>query len=80
MRKFARTEAALELELDRTIRATAENGDCSDIRMQPERQIGARVLVFFDVGGSLVPHVRVCEELFPRSVGRARISSRSATV
>ena len=32
--------------------------------MQPERRNRVKVLLFLDVGGSMDPHVRVCEELF----------------
>ena len=32
--------------------------------MVPERHNAVKVLVFFDVGGSMYPYVRTCEELF----------------
>jgi uncharacterized protein with von Willebrand factor type A (vWA) domain len=32
--------------------------------MRPERHNAVKVLLFFDVGGSMDPHVKVCEELF----------------
>jgi hypothetical protein len=63
LRRFARTGAADELDLDGTIRSTAEQGYL-DIRMRPERRNAVKLLVFFDVGGSMDEHVRVCEELF----------------
>jgi uncharacterized protein with von Willebrand factor type A (vWA) domain len=64
LRKFARTGAADELDLDDTIDATARNAGLLDIKMVPERHNAVKVLLFFDVGGSMDPHVRVCEELF----------------
>jgi uncharacterized protein len=64
LRKFARTGAADELDLDDTIRSTARNAGLLDIKMVPERHNAVKVLLFFDVGGSMDPHVRVCEELF----------------
>jgi hypothetical protein len=64
LRKFARTGAAEELDLDDTIRSTARNAGLLDIRMVPERHNAVKVLLFFDVGGSMDPHVKVCEELF----------------
>ncbi len=64
LRKFARTGAAEELDLDNTIRATANNAGYLDIKMIPERHNAVKVLLFFDVGGSMDPYVRVCEELF----------------
>ncbi len=53
-----------ELDLDDTIRSTARNAGLLDIKMVPERHNAVKVLIFFDVGGSMDPHVRVCEELF----------------
>jgi len=32
--------------------------------MQPERRNTIKVLLFFDIGGSMDSHIRVCEELF----------------
>jgi len=64
LRKFARTGAADELDLDDTIQSTAHNGGMLDIKMVPERHNAVKVLIFFDVGGSMDSHVRTCEELF----------------
>jgi uncharacterized protein with von Willebrand factor type A (vWA) domain len=64
LRKFARTGAADELDLDDTISSTARNAGLLDIKMVPERHNAVKVLLFFDVGGSMDPHVRVCQELF----------------
>ena len=64
LRKFARTGAAEELDLDNTISCTAKNAGFLDIKMVPERRNAVKVLLFFDVGGSMDPHVRLCEELF----------------
>ena len=36
----------------------------STLRLQPERRNRVKVLLFLDVGGSMDPHVQVCEELF----------------
>ena len=64
LRKFARTGAADELDLDDTISSTAKNAGLLDIKMVPERHNAVKVLLFLDVGGSMDPHVKVCEELF----------------
>ena len=64
LRKFARTGADEELDMDDTISSTARNAGMLDIKMVPERRNSVKVLLFFDVGGSMDPHVRVCEELF----------------
>jgi uncharacterized protein with von Willebrand factor type A (vWA) domain len=63
LRKLARTGAAEELALDDTIKATASKG-WLDLKFVPERHNAIKVLIFFDVGGSMDDHVRICEELF----------------
>lgn len=63
LRRFARTGAAEELDLEGTIRGTAEKGYL-DVQLRPERRNAVRVLLFLDVGGSMDAHVKVCEELF----------------
>lgn len=64
LRQFARTGAQEELDLDDTIRSTADRGGMLDLKMVPERHNAVKVLLFLDVGGSMDDHVRVCEELF----------------
>ncbi len=64
LRRYAREGAPEELDIDDTIAATARNAGWLDIRMVPERHNAAKVLLFLDVGGSMNPHVQVCEELF----------------
>jgi uncharacterized protein with von Willebrand factor type A (vWA) domain len=63
LRKFARTGAPDELDMKSTIKATANQGYL-DVIMQPERRNTIKVLIFFDIGGSMDSHIRVCEELF----------------
>jgi uncharacterized protein with von Willebrand factor type A (vWA) domain len=64
LRTFAREGEALELDLPGTIRATAGNAGFLDIKMVPERHNKVKVLLFLDVGGSMDPHVEVCQQLF----------------
>lgn len=64
LRKFARTGAAAELDLDNTIKATANNAGYLDIKLVPERHNRVKVLLFFDVGGSMDEYIHRCEELF----------------
>jgi len=64
LRQFARTGATEELDLDDTIAATARNAGYLDIKMKAERHNAIKVLMFFDVGGSMDDHIRVCEQLF----------------
>ncbi len=64
LRKFARTGREDELDMPDTIRSTAHNGGMLDIKMRPERRNTVKVLLFFDIGGSMDAHVKICEELF----------------
>ena len=64
LRRFARTGVHHELDIDDTISSTARQGGLLDIKMVPERHNAVKVLLFFDVGGSMDPYVRTCEELF----------------
>jgi uncharacterized protein with von Willebrand factor type A (vWA) domain len=63
LRRFAREGAADELDIDATIDGTARQG-WLDIHMRPERHNAVKLLLFLDVGGSMDPHVKLCEELF----------------
>jgi uncharacterized protein len=63
LRRFAREGAADELDIDATIDGTARKGYL-DIAMRAERRNAVKLLLFLDVGGSMDPHVKVCEELF----------------
>ena len=63
LRSWARNGAHEELDLDGTIRATAENGYL-DVKTRPERRNAVKILLFLDVGGSMDPHIKVVEELF----------------
>ncbi|MCB1691371.1 MAG: VWA domain-containing protein [Pseudomonadales bacterium] len=64
LRKFARTGAEDEFDIDNTIDKTAKNGGMLDIIMRPERRNTVKVLLMLDSGGSMDAHVKVCEELF----------------
>ncbi len=63
LRRWAREGAVEELDLDGTIRATAENGYL-DVKTRPERHNAVKVVLFLDIGGSMDAHVKVVEELF----------------
>src|ERR1700743_3622465 len=63
LRKFARTGVPEELDLGVTIKETAHRGYL-DIHMRPERHNAVKVLLFFDVGGSMDWHIKATEELF----------------
>lgn len=72
LRKWARDGAVEELDLDGTIRATADHGYL-DVQTRPERRNAVKVLLFLDVGGSMDPYVKVMEELF--SAARAEFKT-----
>jgi uncharacterized protein with von Willebrand factor type A (vWA) domain len=63
LRKFARQGAPDELDLDGTIKETSNKGYL-DLVMRPERRNTIKLLVFFDIGGSMDSHIKLCEELF----------------
>ena len=63
LRKFARDGAAEELDIGATIDGTARQG-WLDIHMRPERRNAIKVLLMLDVGGSMDPFIKLCEELF----------------
>jgi uncharacterized protein with von Willebrand factor type A (vWA) domain len=63
LRKFARTGSPDELDLDGSIKGTANKGYL-DIVLRPERRNAIKVLLFFDIGGSMDGHIKLCEELF----------------
>ncbi|MFQ6552428.1 vWA domain-containing protein [Aestuariibius insulae] len=63
LRRWARDGANEELDLNGTIRATAEHGYL-DVQTRPERRNAVKVLLFVDIGGSMDPHAKVASELF----------------
>ncbi len=63
LRRFARTGALDELDLDGTIKGTAHKGFL-DVQMRAERRNAIKVLLFFDIGGSMDWHIAQVEELF----------------
>jgi uncharacterized protein len=69
LRKFARSSAEQELDMPDTIRSTAKNAGLLDLKMVPERHNAVKVLIFFDIGGSMDQHVRTCEQLFSAARG-----------
>jgi len=63
LRKWAREGAETELDLDGTVKNTASKGYL-DLKLVPERHNTVKVLLFFDVGGSMDAYIKLCEELF----------------
>ncbi|MDP2559959.1 VWA domain-containing protein [Psychrobium sp. 1_MG-2023] len=69
LRKFARSGAQDILDLDHTIKATANNAGYLDLKMVAERHNAVKVLMFFDVGGSMDPYIEQVEQLFNAARG-----------
>lgn len=63
LRRWVREGATEELDLPGTIHATAEHGYL-DVQTRPERRNAVKLLMFFDVGGSMDDHIKGVEELF----------------
>ena len=63
LRRWVREGADEEFDLPGTIKATAEHGYL-DVQTRPERRNAVKLLMFFDVGGSMDDHIRTVEELF----------------
>ena len=64
LRKLIRDSADEEFDLDNTISSTAKKAGLLDIKFRPEKRNAVKVIVLFDVGGSMDPHIKICEELF----------------
>ena len=63
LRQFARSGAPSELDMAGTVRGTAEKGYL-DLHLRPERRNSIKLLMFFDIGGSMDDHIKEVEELF----------------
>ena len=63
LRQWARTGIEEELDIEETIGHTAKNGYL-DIKTRQERQNSIKILLFFDVGGSMDDYVGQVENLF----------------
>lgn len=64
LRKLARDGRPDSLDLDSTIRATANNAGLLDIHMRAERQNAIKILLLIDIGGSMDYHAELSETLF----------------
>jgi uncharacterized protein with von Willebrand factor type A (vWA) domain len=62
LRKFAREGSAEELDIDAPSRHRAAG--LARHPHAPERRNAIKVLLFLDVGGSMDPFIKLCEELF----------------
>ena len=64
LRVFTRQGHEDELDLDNTIKNTSKNAGFLQIEMVPERKNNVKVLILFDIGGTMDDHVEMCSKLF----------------
>lgn len=64
LRHLTREGQPEEFDIDGTIKATAQQGGMLDVQMQASKRNHIKVLVFFDIGGSMDPYIKMSEELF----------------
>ncbi|GIV34947.1 MAG: VWA domain-containing protein [Chitinophagales bacterium] len=64
LRVFTREGIAEELDIDDTVQSTCRSGGMLDIKMIPSERNRVKVLMFFDIGGSMDDHIEICERLF----------------
>jgi uncharacterized protein len=64
LRNFTREGGDLVLDMDGTVRATADNAGWLDLKYDRERHNKVKVLLLLDVGGSMDDHIRDVERLF----------------
>jgi uncharacterized protein len=64
LRVFTRQGIEEELDIDGTVRDTSKNAGFLRLRMVPERKNNIKVLMLFDIGGSMDDHVELCSKLF----------------
>lgn len=64
LRILAREGKAEEVDLERTIRSTSKNGGMLEVEMTPKRKNTVKVLLLFDIGGSMDDHIERCSQLF----------------
>ena len=64
LRVLTREGVGEELDVERTIDKTSKNAGLLDLEFVPSRKNNVKVLMFFDVGGSMEDHVELCSRLF----------------
>lgn len=53
-----------EIDLDRTIDKTSKNAGFLELEMVPEKKNNVKVVMLFDIGGSMDDHIELCSRLF----------------
>ncbi len=64
LRILTREGVADELDINGTIAETSRNGGFLDVKLHPSRRNRVKLLILFDVGGSMDEHIEMCSQLF----------------
>ena len=64
LRVLTREGVGEELDIEGTVDRTSKNAGLLDLEFVPSRKNNVKVLMFFDVGGSMEEHVELCSRLF----------------
>lgn len=64
LRILSREGRTEEIDLNKTIKSTSKNGGMLEIEMVPSKKNVVKVLLLFDIGGSMDDHVALCSQLF----------------
>jgi uncharacterized protein with von Willebrand factor type A (vWA) domain len=64
LRVLSREGLKEEIDLDKTIKQTSKNAGMLEVEMVPVRKNVVKVLLFFDIGGSMDDHIELCSQLF----------------
>jgi uncharacterized protein with von Willebrand factor type A (vWA) domain len=64
LQKQKRQGALTEFDLEHTIKATAKNAGLLDLQYRSEKQNNLKVLMLFDIGGSMDFHIELTRSLF----------------
>ncbi|RYM34599.1 VWA domain-containing protein [Brumimicrobium glaciale] len=64
LRILSREGRTEEIDLGKTIKSTAKNSGMLEIEMVPSKKNVVKVLLLFDIGGSMDDHIALCSQLF----------------
>jgi uncharacterized protein with von Willebrand factor type A (vWA) domain len=64
LRLLSREGRAIEIDLDKTIKSTSKNAGMLEVEMVPVKKNIVKVLLLFDIGGSMDDHIELCSQLF----------------
>ncbi len=64
LRLLSREGKKEEIDLEGTIRTTSKNAGMLEVEMVPTKKNVIKVLLLFDIGGSMDDHIELCSQLF----------------